>query len=94
MAKKTNAPNGGDGGGDLGTGLYALAKAVEGLGELPASYRIEEISDSLGGISAALDRLANTTAMSVIAQYGTNEDRAAAVKHLKRRFESGTFKHE
>jgi hypothetical protein len=38
--------------------------------------------------------LAHVSAMSVIAQYGTEEDRAAAVKYLKGHFERGTFEEE
>ncbi len=72
----------------------ALAKAIEGLGELPASYRIEEISDHLASLASEIGTLAHTSAMSVIAQYGTEADRAAAVKYLKRYFERGTFEEE
>jgi mono/diheme cytochrome c family protein len=72
----------------------ALAKAIEGLGELPASYRIEEISEHLASLASELRSLAHASAMSIIAQYGTDEDRAAVVKYLKHHFERGTFEEE
>ena len=47
---------------------------------------IEELHPPLGDIVAALDRLVNVTAMSVIAQFGSSGDRAAAVAYLKHQF--------
>ena len=75
-----------------GSGFYALAKAVEGLGEFPASYRMEEMSDHLASVASELGTLARVSALSVIAQHGSDEDRASAVKYLKQHyFEHGTF---
>lgn len=76
------------------SGFFALAKAIEGLGELPASYRMEEISEQLANVATELGTIAHVSAMSVIAQHGSNADRAAAVKYLKQHFERGTFKEE
>jgi len=96
MAKKMNTPkkpknNGND---DTGKGFHALANAIEGLGELPASYRMEEIADNLASLASELGTLAHVSAMSVIAQHGTEDDRTAALKYLKRHFERGTFEDE
>ncbi len=72
---------------DLGTAVYGLAKAVESVAEeLRPLYHIEQIADNLGALAPELDGLAKATAMSVIAQHGSNEDRAAAVSYLKRWF--------
>jgi hypothetical protein len=77
---------------DFGSAAYGLAKAIEGAGESVAGklhdlYHIEQIADHLGNLGSALNGLANATALSVIAQYGSTEDRAEAVSHLKSWFE-------
>jgi hypothetical protein len=76
---------------DLGSAVYGLAKEIKGAGdsvaeELRPLYHIEVIADNLGTLASALDGLAHATAMSVIAQYGSNEDRAVVVAYLKRWF--------
>ena len=55
--------------------------------ELRPLYHLESAADNLGELASALGSLANATAMSVIAQNGTQEDRATAVAYLKRWFE-------
>jgi hypothetical protein len=77
--------------GDLGTAVYGLAKeiaaAVDSIAEeLRPLYRVAEIADNLGELASALHGLANARGMSVIAQYGNDEDRAKAVAYLKRWF--------
>jgi len=62
-----------------------LAKEIAEV--LRPLYHIEEIADNLGTLASALDGLTHATAMSVIAQYGSNEDRGAAVNYLKRWFD-------
>jgi hypothetical protein len=70
---------------DLGLGLLGLAKEIEGLAqEVRPLYHIEQMGDYVGEVANAVHHLANATAMSVICQYGTDEDRAAAVAYLKR----------
>jgi len=73
---------------DIGVGVHALAQPIEGIGEeLRPLYHLEVVADNLGTLSSALDGLANATALAAIAQYGSTEDRTAAVARLKERFE-------
>ena len=78
MPKKTNTPKPpkNDGNADMETGLYALAKAVAGVGEeLGPLYKIEELNEALNGIASALHDQASISRMAVIAQYGSQEER-------------------
>ncbi len=90
--KKTNAvriPASSD---ELGLAVTDLAKAIESIAEeLRPLYHIEQVADNLGALAPELDGLGKVTAMSVIARYGSDEDRAAAVAYLKDWFERGTF---
>ena|SRR5258708_7206374 len=73
---------------DTGTGLYALAKAIEGVGEeLQPLYKIEDLNDRLNDIASALYELARASQMGLIAQYGGEEDREIALKYLKGHFD-------
>ncbi len=78
--------------GDLGRAVFGLAKEVAGglesiAEELRRLRYVEDAADSLSELASALHGLANATALSVVAQYGSNEDRAAVVDKLKRWFE-------
>lgn len=67
-----------------------VAKAIESVSEeLSPLYKIEETNEMLGAIAGAL-----SDQCQVIAQYGTESDRATALKYLKRQFDSGTFEEE
>jgi hypothetical protein len=70
-----------------------FVKALNSVDEdLRPLRHTEEIADNLGRLATALDGLSNAMAMSVIAQYGTDRDREAAVAYLKRWFE-GEFRY-
>ena len=72
-----------------------LAKAVESVAEeLRPLYKIEETNDALGELASALHHLAHAQAMSVIAEFGSEKDRATAVEYLKRQYERGIFEEE
>lgn len=65
-----------------------LADAVDSVAEeLRPLYHLEPVADNIGELANALHRLANATALSVIAKHGTEKDREAAVAHLKRWFQ-------
>lgn len=68
--------------GGISAALVALARSVDdsGLGYL---IHLDTISDHAGELASSLDAVAMALAASVIAQHGSAEDRAAAVKHLK-----------
>jgi hypothetical protein len=89
MTKKTTKPVPTAGGNDeIGLGLHGLAKAMEGVGEeLQPLYKIEELNEALSAIASALHDQANISRMSIVAQYGTQEDREVALKYLKDHFE-------
>jgi NTP pyrophosphatase (non-canonical NTP hydrolase) len=89
MSKKTGVPKAPkDKGGDLGLVLYGLAKEVgEVAHQLRDLYHLDSMSDHVGELASAFSSLADATAMSVIANSGTQEDRETAVKYLKQRFE-------
>jgi hypothetical protein len=73
---------------DQGAGMYGLAKAIEGVAdEIRPLYHIEQMGDYVGDLASAVNNLANATALSVIAQHGSTEDRAAVVERLKGWFE-------
>lgn len=67
------------------------ASLADQLGSIADSfdkmYQIENVADNLASVGVALDHLAEASAMSVIAEYGTEEDRKTAVDYLKRRYE-------
>ena len=68
--------------------IYGLARAIDGIAEeLGPLYKMEYVAESLNRIAVALQRLATATAVSVIAQHGTADDRAEAVAGLKRSME-------
>ncbi len=69
-----------------------LAKAIHAVAEeLGPLYKIEETNDALAELAMALRHLAHAKSMSVIAQFGNEEDRAAAVEYLKSHYYSGKF---
>jgi hypothetical protein len=76
---------------DTSSAIGTLARAVSDVAEeVRPLYHIESLADNAGHLSAvaaALESLANATAMSVIAKNGSEEDRAIAVAHLKGWFE-------
>lgn len=75
-------------GGDTGVALHGLARTIEGISEeLRPLYHIEAVADNLASLATALDGLSDATALGVIAQYGSSEDRAKAVARLKGWFE-------
>jgi hypothetical protein len=55
--------------------------------ELRPLYHLESAADNLGEIASALHSLANATALRVIAENGSPEDRERAVEILKQWFD-------
>ena len=87
-AKAAMAPANTEESGDVGSGLYAVGKAVESVAEeLQPLYKIEELNEALNNIAQAIYDRANLSAMGLIAQYGTDEDREIALKYLKDHFQ-------
>ncbi len=75
-------------GDDTGLALHGLAKEVGDISEgLHKLYHLEQLADNVGDLGQALHALANATAISVIAKYGSEGDRAVALSHLKNWFE-------
>jgi hypothetical protein len=70
---------------DVGRAVYGLAKEVAGAADGIAD-KLEPLYH-IGDLALALYRLANATAFSVIARYGSDEDRATVVKEMKEWFE-------
>lgn len=69
---------------DQGMALHGLAKEVGGIAEeLGNLYKLETIGDNLAEIASALSHLANATALAIIAENGTDEERAEAVRKAK-----------
>ena len=55
-------------------------------------YHLEDLADNLELLARRLDGLASAVALHVIAQYGSQAERAKAVAHLKSWFsDSGAF---
>lgn len=74
--------------GDMGMALVGLAEELGGVGEeLRPLHHIETMADNIAELANALHHLANATALSVIAQHGTDEDRTTVVASLKRWFD-------
>jgi hypothetical protein len=69
---------------DIGVALGELAKATYDVAsELRPLYHLDTINDNLANLATATDEVASAIAASVIAQYGSEDDRARIVKHLK-----------
>jgi len=56
--------------------------------ELGALYKLEAIADNLGEIASALHGVATATAMRVLVEHGSQDDREIALVHLKAQFEA------
>ena len=70
---------------NLGRAVLAMATAVDRMAEELHSLReIEALSDNTGELASNLERLATVNAMRVLAEYGTDKDREAALDLLKR----------
>lgn len=68
----------------VGHAAQAIVIAGESIAEkLPEDHHFEQIAEYLGELASALHAVAHARAMSVIAQYGSNEDRTRAVTYLK-----------
>jgi len=52
------------------------------------SRHLETIADHIAKISWSVSRIEDMISLFIIAQYGTDEDRAKVVKHLKGQFEA------
>lgn len=79
-------------GSDTATALFGFAKELSGeIGEVAHElrhlYHMDTLSQNTGELASALAHLAEVTAFSIVARYGTDEDRALVVAKLKRRFE-------
>jgi hypothetical protein len=75
MVKKTN----GNGGSE-----NDLAKAVDSIAEeLRPLYKIEDLNEALNNIASALSESASVTRFGILAQFGTKEDREAALRSLR-----------
>jgi len=76
------------GNGDVGMGLHGLGTAVESIAdELRPLYHIEQLSENVAELAAAVHSLAQANALSVIAKNGNQADRSVALEHLKGWFE-------
>jgi hypothetical protein len=67
-----------------------LALIAEALGDIRGIVKLrhlETIADNLGDLSTALVALADASAMQVIAEHGSDDDRKAVVQLLKSRLE-------
>ena len=91
MAKKTAkkpATRGTDAGSEAGvlsSDLYGLGKEIEGVAEeLHPLWHLEALADNVGHLAEPLSSLATAVAMKTLIEHGTEEDRQAALAHLKR----------
>lgn len=65
---------------------HAIAEQVEAIADsLRPLYHLNDIANHLGGISYALDRMAESAAMQIIVTHGSDADRERIVKYLKRK---------
>ena len=72
---------------DIGVAIGSVAQAIDRIDGLDKLYHLETLADNVGGLEGPLHSLAEAVAMSVIARYGDDDDRAKAVAHLKRWFD-------
>ncbi len=78
--------------GDTAAAIYGFAKELSAALEDVRGLRglddqVESLAQSTQNIAFAIDKLANATALSVIANKGFSEDSEQAVRILKRWFE-------
>jgi hypothetical protein len=65
------------------------AVVAKSLADLADELRpLETAADNLGSVATALDYLADATALRVIADHGSAEDRERALEILKGRFDA------
>lgn len=64
-----------------------LVDAIDGLSEkIGKQYNLEAMASSLSDIARSLSVIADAQAASVLAAYGSEEDRQVVVKELQKRF--------
>jgi hypothetical protein len=94
MPKKSNVakmPPAPDDGSDLSSAIGSVGKAISLVADEFDSikYKIEDMVDAINNtrVDNSVSDLAEVFALSTIAKHGSDEDRAAVVEKLKKRFD-------